>query len=211
MLYAIINGKKTKAQKGLMAICPGCGRDVFAACGEINIHHWRHELKSNCSYFGNETAWHLAWKLLFPEKYTEIVKGDHRADVLLPGGTCVEFQNSSITIDEIQNRNSNYDRIIWVFNLKEQNNRGQIEKRFNHETSKYTIKYLRAKKYIESAGSEIYIDIEPGNVMKLDRIFCEYEFNRKTEYNEWIMNAQGVNMKKVDFVTKIISIDESYK
>ncbi|RZL51125.1 MAG: competence protein [Pedobacter sp.] len=72
--------------------------------------------------FSGETVWHSSWKTAFPVGYREKtflnkMQGYcHRADVYTPCGTAIEFQNSPITIDELQSREEFYPNLIWVVN-----------------------------------------------------------------------------------------------
>lgn len=74
-------------------------------------------------YF-KESVWHRNWKKAFPESYREKsffceVTGElHRADVSTPCGTAIEFQNSPITVKEMQSREAFYPKLIWILNGK---------------------------------------------------------------------------------------------
>lgn len=69
-----------------------------------------------------ETPWHRNWKLAFPESFRERTFLNrelgyyHRADIFTPCGTAIEFQNSPITLAELQSREAFYERLIWVVN-----------------------------------------------------------------------------------------------
>lgn len=73
-------------------------------------------------YFSGETAWHSDWKKAFPESYREktflnrTLGYYHRADVFTPCGTAIEFQNSPISLTELQSREAFYPHLIWVVN-----------------------------------------------------------------------------------------------
>lgn len=72
-------------------------------------------------FFG-ETEWHREWKNAFPQALRErtfLNKTEnyyHRADVFTACGTAIEFQNSSITLAELQSREAFYPNLIWVVN-----------------------------------------------------------------------------------------------
>ncbi len=74
--------------------------------------------------FLGETAWHRDWKMAFPPDYREVCFHDsnlqeqHRADVYTPCGTTLEFQNSPISLAELESRESYYPKLIWVLNGK---------------------------------------------------------------------------------------------
>lgn len=42
MQYALVNGVRSQAQKGLQGLCELCNCKVIAKCGNIIIHHWSH-------------------------------------------------------------------------------------------------------------------------------------------------------------------------
>ncbi len=74
--------------------------------------------------FNGESEWHSGWKNAFPEAYREKtflnrVEGYyHRADVHTPCGTTIEFQNSPISLAELQSRETFYPNLVWVINGK---------------------------------------------------------------------------------------------
>nr|WP_226905070.1 competence protein [Pedobacter schmidteae] len=71
-----------------------------------------------------ETPWHRNWKKAFPVSYREVCFYDerlgeqHRADVHTPCGTTLEFQNSPITLAELESREAYYPKLVWVLNGK---------------------------------------------------------------------------------------------
>lgn len=75
-------------------------------------------------FYRKETAWHRDWKLAFPPSFREIAFFDaanndlHRADIFTPAGYTIEFQNSPITLAELNSRESFYPNLIWVLNGK---------------------------------------------------------------------------------------------
>ncbi len=74
--------------------------------------------------YPGETPWHSDWKKAFPESYREVTflnraaLAYHRADVHTPCGTTIEFQNSPITLAELQSREAFYPNLVWVINGK---------------------------------------------------------------------------------------------
>lgn len=124
MLRAIDNyGKRVLPKKGLEAYCPICHEQVFAFCGEIYIHHWKHAIDRDCDPWQEpETEWHRQWKIEFPDNWQEVVitrnHDTHRADVMTNSGLVVEFQNSFISASDIKERERFYGKMIWVINAK---------------------------------------------------------------------------------------------
>lgn len=122
MEYALYNGLRTVAQPTLKAICEHCGGSVIAKCGNKVVWHWAHATKESCdSWYEPETAWHRNWKHVFGERYSEIrveKEGSwHIADIINKDGIVFEFQNSSISGQEIATREAFYgEKMIWVIN-----------------------------------------------------------------------------------------------
>ena len=110
--------KRIEPTKGAIAVCQCCKRDVIPKCGKIRVHHWAHKNKSHCDrWWEPETEWHRSWKDEFPHDWQEVIKYDeennekHIADVFNPSKELViEFQNSSINIDELQSRERFYKK-----------------------------------------------------------------------------------------------------
>lgn len=81
-------------------------------------------LQQKLKVFPGETAWHKDWKAAFPTAYREKtflnrVEGYyHRADIHTPCGTTIEFQNSPLSLAELQSRELFYPNLIWVVNGK---------------------------------------------------------------------------------------------
>ena len=80
-------------------VCPSCGSELIAKCGEIVIHHWAHKKKCSDHWWENETEWHRNWKDKFPKEWQEVVHfsddGEkHIADVKTRNGFVIEFQHA---------------------------------------------------------------------------------------------------------------------
>ena len=121
MKYALVNGERQTAQRGLRGMCPGCDGVVIAKCGTEVVHHWAHKVSSNCnSRWENEGPWHQAWKNHFAEDWQEVVHFDdngekHVADVKTDSGWVLEFQHSFLQPDERRSPNAFYcPKLLWV-------------------------------------------------------------------------------------------------
>ena len=152
MKFALINGEKIEAKKGVNdAICPICKALVIPKCGEVKIHHWAHKKKIECDHWWeNETEWHRDWKNHFPADWQEIVhisddNEKHIADIKTPSGLVVEFQHSSIETEEIISRNNFYKNIVWVVDGKRRKN---DEKFFNSENSRLIKQWGNIGKFV---------------------------------------------------------------
>lgn len=122
MRYAIVDGQRREAARGLEGTCPGCGGPLQPRCGEVRVHHWAHRGTRHCDrWWEPETAWHRGWKDKFPKDCQEVRKqaggGEwHIADVQSPHRGVLEFQHSAISLDERRSREGFYGRMAWVVN-----------------------------------------------------------------------------------------------
>jgi len=119
MLQALLDGSLSLAHPGLKAECPSCSQEVAAKCGKKVVWHWAHRSLKDCdSWSEGETLWHAAWKSRFPKRQTEVnvIYGGkkHRADAVSGCETVLEFQHSSISCDEIAERERFYGNMIWI-------------------------------------------------------------------------------------------------
>jgi competence protein CoiA len=123
MRYAFVDKVRVEPSKGLRGTCPCCGTEVVAKCGDFKLHHWAHKSLEGCDpWWENESEWHRAWKLCFPEEWQEQVfpgfdPGErHIADVVAAQGVVLEFQSYSISPEEMKARERFYDSMIWIVN-----------------------------------------------------------------------------------------------
>ncbi|NCD05879.1 MAG: hypothetical protein EOL97_07145 [Spirochaetia bacterium] len=117
MKFAIKDNQRILANPLIKdAICPLCKNPVISKCGEIKIWHWSHKNNKECDSFSEgETNWHLEWKRHFPEECQEVIIGEHRADVKIKD-IVIEFQNSPLSKEDIEERESFYGKMKWVLN-----------------------------------------------------------------------------------------------
>lgn len=121
MKFALISQQRVEAQPKLRAMCPACGSEVIAKCGQHIVWHWAHASRSHCDqWWESETDWHREWKNRFPTEWQEVPTVDaqsgelHIADVKTAANLVIEFQRSTIHPDEVRARENFYDRMIWV-------------------------------------------------------------------------------------------------
>ena len=112
------HGNRIAPTKGGRGICPGCGGEMHAKCGETKVHHWAHVSVKDCdSWSDNRTSpWHMAWQECFPEECREVFVGEnneHRADV--KGQKMIlEVQKSTISAEKIREREEFYGDMAWM-------------------------------------------------------------------------------------------------
>lgn len=119
--FALVDGIRAEATKGAKGICPNCGSELIAKCGEVKLHHWAHKRIRNCDpWWENETEWHRLWKNNFEVKWQEACLTDgltgekHFADVRTDHGLVIEFQHSHIDPQERRARENYYKNMVWV-------------------------------------------------------------------------------------------------
>jgi competence protein CoiA len=114
MQYALVGGVRQRASPDARGICPQCENPVIARCGDVMVWHWAHVSCFDCdSWSEGETPWHVGWKGRFPKQWREVTMGWHRADIKAPQAV-IELQASSISPDEIREREHFYGEMVWV-------------------------------------------------------------------------------------------------
>ncbi|WP_205603562.1 competence protein CoiA [Cyclobacterium sp. SYSU L10401] len=121
MKFAIVNGTKAEATKGVNGICPSCSAELIAKCGERKINHWAHQASRNCNpWWEPETEWHRSWKNNYPIEWQEVSLLDentgekHIADIRSAHSLVIEFQHSPIDPKERETREKFYRNMVWV-------------------------------------------------------------------------------------------------
>lgn len=122
MKYATFDNELREAQPGLRAQCRVCGDAMIARCGEHRVWHWAHEGFRLCDvWWEPETEWHRTWKNKFPAEWQKVIRhadnGEkHIADVMTAGSLVLEFQNSPMSKEERDSRETFYGNMLWVVN-----------------------------------------------------------------------------------------------
>jgi len=123
MIYAKHNEELVKAFPKLHGNCPYCNGGVISKCGDINIWHWAHIIKSNSCIYKEMSEWHIEHQLKAESAGWELEKhiGNRIADCVFKNNI-IELQKSSISDQEILMRNINYGaykkNVHWVFDYR---------------------------------------------------------------------------------------------
>jgi len=123
MKYSFVDNIKVEAFHGGKGLCPCCNKETVAKCGSKRLHHWAHKSMKHCDdWWENETEWHRKWKSFFPKEWQEVVLFDnktgekHIADVKTDNGFVLEFQNSPMSLNELESRENFYKKMLWIIN-----------------------------------------------------------------------------------------------
>ena len=120
----------SKAKSDEIYFCPLCKGELIQKHGTKRVAHFAHKGNAeHCdSWHYDMSEWHRDWQNEFPEDCQEIVlKKDgafHRADVALNDKLIIEFQHSTLTPKEFDERNQFYTSlgyfVFWVFDTIKQ-------------------------------------------------------------------------------------------
>lgn len=173
-------GERIEATPNQTAYCSICKFEVISKCGNTNIWHWAHKNLKDCDTWSEgETLWHKEWKERYPVECREVVMENHRADIKIKD-LIIELQNSSISSDEIIERENFYNKMIWILNLTEKNiNQLEggdfiIKEKQNKNGNKYlTFKWKHMKRSFLSATKPIYLDFGEGYLLLIKKLYPE--------------------------------------
>ena len=136
--------------------CPYCELPLIVRKGTVRRHHFAHKPNALCrDTWQSEydvSDWHADWQNLYPKQNQEILcqLGEirHRADVMIDR-TVIEFQHSSLSARKFAERNHFYNelgyKVIWVFDLIENYESGQIVSEFSGGENGIIFKWTRPR------------------------------------------------------------------
>lgn len=156
MLFDKFRNKATPKQ---VSECSICNTPLIAKCGNRKIWHWAHKNLLECDHWWESVSeWHLGWQNLVEAKYREVVMGEHRADIGLPG-RIIELQKSSISEEEVLEREIFYKDMYWVFDGSGFKERFTLIPKISQAGNEYVKFYWkRPRAYVGVATKPIYID-----------------------------------------------------
>jgi competence protein CoiA len=162
VIYGLCDRTRIEATPKGRADCPTCGGELRAKCGRIVAWHWAHVAKDCDPWSEGESAWHLGWKMLAHPQDREVIIGPHRADLVSLRGTVVELQHSSISTDEIEERERFYGDMVWVvdaapfadnLDLRERNGGEYLSFRWRHPRK--TLLAIRKPLFFDLGGGDL--------------------------------------------------------
>jgi hypothetical protein len=153
--------RKTATPKAV-GVCSCCGSELVPKCGRVKVWHWAHKNLLECDEWYEMSAWHLGWQNMVCEECREVVVGCHRADIKLKSGLIVELQHSSLSIDDIEEREEYYGNMIWLFDGSGFYDKMEFRfKQPEHGDEYVTWTWKRPRAYIVECTKPVYIDFPP--------------------------------------------------
>ncbi|MGB3524689.1 MAG: hypothetical protein WBB32_01855 [Flavobacteriales bacterium] len=150
-------GERVRPFPSGRARCQFCEDQLIAKCGPFVDWHWAHTATRNCDpWHEHETPWHREWKNRFPREWHEVIHHDpetgekHIADAKCPNGLILEFQNSPMSLVELQSREAFYGNMIWVVNLSAQRGRIHFSETQNDEFVRLSVDTRSRRKIAEA-------------------------------------------------------------
>jgi len=157
MIWGIKNDKRIKAKPKESSNCPICKGELIPKCGVVKSWHWAHKKLGECDTWSEgETEWHIKWKNEFPEELQEVIVENHRADIKLENDLVIEIQNSSISANDICDREMFYDKMVWLLNGKSLGKGFEIR----DKNSYFTFIWKNPPVSWFYSNKEIYIDLK---------------------------------------------------
>jgi len=215
MIWAIKDNQKIEATPNAKGICPVCNSEVIAKCGNIKVWHWAHKNNTDCdNWYEPESEWHKSWKNQFPKEQQEVVIGKHREDIKNSKGIVIELQNSSISSEEIKEREEFYNGMIWLLN-------GETIGRnlsLNNQGNYFTFRWYHPPKSWWIAEKEIYVDLGDNekylNELKKELLEIEKKLDEETSLRDYYFEKKIITEDKIRginiFGNKIFLIKKIY-
>lgn len=169
-----MDGHRITAEPQHSGHCPTCLGEVIAKCGPVNAWHWAHKAADCDTWAEPLTRWHTDWQSLFPTDWCEIPVGDHRADVRRPGGQVIEFQHSTLSADDIREREQHYGpHMVWVFDAVDAYTRQRLTLR--RKTSDggvyYSLRWRQPRRSVMACTRKVFLDLGDGLLFELRKIY----------------------------------------
>lgn len=165
---------------GQLATCFCCGAEVRGKCGAINAWHWAHEAGDCDSFAEAITGWHVGWQDFLREEHgarlEHVGERDgqrHRADALLPSGTVVELQHSSLSAGDIQAREGFWGvrSLLWVFDARDAFQADRLTLR--PRDGFWTFRWKQPRRSLGTCKARIDLHLGGGWVCRIKRLYTE--------------------------------------
>lgn len=153
MLYALVDGSKSKAMPGLHGLCPDCKAMMIAKCGEINVWHWAHESMNSCQS-AMESDWHRFWKECAASWRCEVPIENHRADIIACNGQIIELQHSQLPPEIVREREEFYRDMLWLIDASQFINNIIFDRKLNG----FSFRWRHSRKWMKNITRDLVFD-----------------------------------------------------
>ena len=176
MIYADLNGVQIPAFPDAPALaCPICKQLVRAKCGQIVTWHWAHISTVDCDTWAEpDSEWHRSWQNLVPVERREVTMGNHRADIVTFNGSVVEVQHSTLSPEEIREREDFYGMdMAWIFDAREAFAEERIDLRRKAGRPEFyrNFRWKHPRKSIGACRRPVFLDLGDGQILRIERIY----------------------------------------
>lgn len=94
--------------------------------------------------------------------------GWHRADAVTNEGTVIEFQHSSISVEDVEKREQFYGDMVWVFDARDHWQEKRIQL-FRTQQGTRFLQYTGIRKALWFCRKPIYVDVGNSTLLLLKR------------------------------------------
>ena len=190
--------QRVDATPSSRASCPICKTSVIAKCGEIKVWHWAHLVRDCDKWTESESPWHRFWKAVMPSECTEVVIGPHRADIRTKDNTVIELQHSSISSEEIREREHFYTKhgkMIWLFDATEWGNNFSIRLREGDSSNYVSFRWKYPHRSHEFSMQPRFYDLGGNRILEV----------KKTHWDGQCVGGWGYITTRSAFASKNMS------
>lgn len=178
MMYATFDGGQIPAFPDVpAATCPLCKSPVRAKCGQIIAWHWAHISSIDCDTWAEaDSEWHRSWQSLVPIERREVTMGNHRADIVTFNGNVVEVQHSTLSPEEIREREDFYGvGMAWIFDAREAfaEERLDLRRKPNPDPDYRTFRWKHPRKSIRECRRPVFLDLGNDQILRIGHIYTK--------------------------------------
>src|SRR4029077_19261118 len=99
----------------------------------------------------------------------EVIIGNHRADIVTRDGAVVELQHSTISPQEIAEREAHYGRMWWIFDATAPSLAGRLELR--PRDGYYTFRWKHPRTSISWCERPVLLDLDGEHLLSVRKIY----------------------------------------
>lgn len=178
------------------------GKSLVVKKGETKTHHfaYKHENDADPWQRGKMTEWHRKWQDMCYKECVEVRMGkpvEHIADIKTPKGLVVELQHSSISADDIREREAFYGKMVWLWDYSKRQTcfyeaDFTAPPHFRSSQPLFSIQLSRNDPRLTVAERPCFVDMGNNRIMQLVLRDGYSALARNLSYNQfakWYMDA----------------------